>query len=568
MEKRAKGLPFYIEETSRQLIDAGDFYLSEEGDWRYKPPDDSRAFSQELVSPFLVNALTRRLEKISDESQQLLALAALIEPRPEFNFDIWLELLGGPDHTAQAQAALDEALQRRLLRELGDNQYAFRPADVGMALAQTIPEAERRKLHRQIAQILIDKQRDPILIGYHFEQGGQATESAHYLEAAGARAVAANAVNQAIDCYRRAVDLVETWSGYMALGNLYRQQGNWPEALSASQRALELARAARNIDQEAQSLNDLAFSSWLSDHYQPAAELASAVLKLIGVSPVERGAAQSHLGMISWLLGHIPEAETWSRKAIGLLATGDDKARLAEAYNRLGLVLLVKCQFTEAAQVAEQSLALRRQLGSHWGEGHSLVTLGRIAAEQGQFEAAANSLAKAQLLFETINSGDGVMAVCIEQARTWLLQDQAATALPLLEKALNLAQATGRQSASGLGDIHLLTAQAHLALGHIEPAERSAETGLNLVKAVRGRIQAAWGRSLLAQIYASQRKVDAAGGMYKKALDLFKQIGTPAGLLRTKLAYAHFLASQTNTSLAAQLEQEAREDAAQIGLFL
>lgn len=568
VEKRAKGLPYYIEETTRHLIDAGDFYLSEEGEWRYKPPDDSRSFSQELVSPFLVNALTRRLEKISDGSQRLLALAALIEPGPEFDFDIWLELLGGPDHTPQAQAALDEALQRRLLREIGDKQYAFRPADVATALAQTIPEAEQRKLHRQIAQILIDKQRDPMLIGYHFEQAGQATESAHYLEAAGARAVAANAINQAVDCYRRAVELVETWSGYMALGNLYRQQGNWPEALTASQRALDLAQEARNIEQEAQSLNDLAFSLWLSDQYQPAAELASTVLKLGGVSDTERGAAKSHLGMISWLLGHIPEAETWSRQAVERLAAGDDQARLAEACNRLGLVLLVKGQFAEATQVTEQSLALRHKLGSHWGEGHSLVTLGRIAADQGQFEAATDFFARAQLLFETINSGDGLMVVCVEQGRTLLMQNQAATALPLLEKALNLAQATGRQSASGLGDIHLLMAQAYLALDRVEPAEQSAETGLNLVQAVRGRIQVAWGRAILAQIYASQRKVDAAGGMYKKALDLFKQIGTPAGLLRTKLAYARFLADQTETGLAAQLEQEAREAAAKIGLFL
>ena len=568
VEKRARGLPFYIEETTRQLIDSGDFYLSEEGDWRYKPPDDSRSFSQELVSPFLINALTRRLEKISDESRQLLALAALLEPEPEFNFDIWLELLGGPAETAPAQAALDEALQRRLLRDLGDNQYAFRPADVAVALAQTIPEAERRKLHRQIAQILIDKQHEPILIGYHLEQGGQATESAHYLEAAGAKAAAANAINQAIDCYRRAVELVETWPGYMALGNLYRQQGHWAESLNASQRALELARAAKDIEQEAQSLNDMVFSSWLSDQYQPAAELASAVLKLNGVSPTERGAAQSHLGMISWLLGHLPEAETWSRKAVELLATNDDDTRLAEAYNHLGLVLYVKGQFAEATRVTEQSLAIRRKLGSHWGEGHSLVTLAQIAVDQGDFEAAAAALTKAQVLFETINSGDGLMVVYAEQGRTLLRQNQAAAALPLLEKALNLAQAIGRQIASGRGDMHLLIAEAHLALDRIEPAEQSAETGLNLVTAVRARIQVAWGWAVLAQIYAAQRKVDAAGGMYKKALDLFKQIETPAGLLRTKLAYARFLADQTETQLATQLEQETREAAAKIGLFL
>ncbi|MCB0214579.1 MAG: AAA family ATPase, partial [Anaerolineae bacterium] len=180
VEKRARGIPFYIEEFTRQLIETGDFYLSEEGDWRYNPPDDSISFTADLVSPFLQSALTRRLEKISDDSRQLLTRAALIEPGPEFYVDIWVELLGGENMRDKAQAALDEAIQRRLLRDLGNNQYAFRPADIATALANTIPPEERRKLHRQTAEILIENQSDPLLIGYHFEQSGLATESAHY----------------------------------------------------------------------------------------------------------------------------------------------------------------------------------------------------------------------------------------------------------------------------------------------------------------------------------------------------------------------------------------------------
>lgn len=569
VEKRAKGVPFYIEETTRQLIEAGDFYLSEEGDWRYTPPDGSKSLAQELVSPFLKNALTRRLEKISGESQKLLALAALIEPGPEFNFDIWVELLGGgSEYREAAQNAVTEALQRRLLRDLGDNQYTFRPADVGTALASEIPEIERRKLHHKIAEILIDRQRDPILIGYHFEQGGQATESARYLEAAGARAVAANAVHQATECYRRAVELIETWPSYMALGNLYRQQGLWNESLKASERALVLAREAKDVNQEAESLNDLAFTSWLLDKYKSAADFASEVLKFDGISNINQATAKSHLGMISFLLGHLSEAENWCLKAVNLLTDSDGEARLAGVYNRLGWIYFMQGKFTKSADLTQQSLVLRRKLNDRWGEGYCLVTLGRIETDRGNFDQATGYFTEAQTLFESINSNDGLMVIYTEQGRKLLRQNQAAEAMPLLEKSLNLAHAIGKQSAAGLGDIYLLMAQVHLALGKVEPAEESAEEGLRLVTATKNRIPIAMGRAVLAQIYAKQNKVNTASGMYKKALDLFEQIGSPAGFLHTKLSYAQFLAAQTETKLATQLEQEARQAAAEIGLFL
>jgi serine/threonine-protein kinase len=591
LEKRSRGNPFHIAEMSRQLVEAGEIYLSE-GEWRYTPPTDTGDLSEVLVSPLLLNAFARRLDKLSDKSRMLLALAALIEPSADFDFEVWLALIAGDAQpatvqtapTAQttapaqaaavtqaaaaAQAALEEALQRRLVRDLGNDRFAFRPADVAKALIASLPKDRRLELHRQIAKILMEKDGNPILIGYHYERAGQASEAAHYLEAAGARAIAANAIRQAIDCYKRAAGLVETQSAYIALGNLYRQQGSWADSIAALQRALELARQSGDDRQQAKILNDLSFTCWLSDQYQEAAQYASTVLKFKNISNVEAATAQSHLGMISWLLGHLKEAEAWCQKAVSLLMSSGDEGRLAGAYNRLGLVYFTKGKFADSRKITNRSLDIRRRLGDHWGEAYCLVNLGQVSAEQGDFEAGMVHFSAARQLFDKIGSNDGVMVVSAEQARALVCRGQPAQALPLIREALQLAEEIGKRSAYGLGDIHLLMAQVHLATNEVEQAMSSVENALKLIEPAGNRKYIAAGQALLAQIYERQGQPDKAEMMYKKAMLLFGQVGAPAGLWRTQVSYARFLAGRGDRVMAAKLEQQARVEAQKLGLYL
>jgi tetratricopeptide (TPR) repeat protein len=568
LEKRSRGNPWHIEEVMRQLIDSGNAYQDQAGEWRYQPPKETAKSSQDLLSPFLVTAFTRRLEKLSGKSRDLLALAALLEPGPEFDFDLWLALLGGDSQRTAAQEALNEALERRFLRDVGGNRYVFRPADVSESLAGSLPTSRQHELHRQIAVILVERQGDPILIGYHYEQSGLATESARYLEAAGVRAMAANAINEAIDCYKRAVNLVETQAGYEALGNLYRLQGAWADSIHAFQRALELTRPTEDIDQQGRILNDLSFTFWLSDKYGEAYQSASSVLKLQDVSKIEQATAQSHLGMISWLLGNLKEAEKWCRKSVDILVSSGDEARLAAAYNRLGVVCFVRGKFAEARKVINLALDARRKLGDYWGEAYCLVNLGKVVADQGDFEQATSHFASAKQLFEKINSNDGLMVIYAEQGRLMLRQGKTGEVLPLLTKALNLAQEIKKRTAYGLADIYLLIAQASIAEGKLGRAKAITDEALKLGRAAGNREYIAIGQATMAQIHAARGEPAMAEAMYKKALTLFEEVGNPAGLLRTRLNYAHFLAGQGQTEAATELERETRDEATRIGLHL
>ena len=568
IDKRGRGNPFHIEEITRQLLETGDLFKGEDGEWRYKPPSGADSLSEALLSPLLTGALTRRLDKLTPKSRELLIPAAIIEAGPEFDFETWLALLGGKPYEAAAEEALNEALQRRLLRASGHHRYIFRPADVAKALADSLSKPRRRELHQKIANILIEKQGDPVQIGYHYEQAGLSTESAQFLAQAGARAMAANAINQAIKCYSRAVDLVESQSSYEALGNLYRQQGAWTESVNAFKHALEFAQESGDVDKQAQLQNNLAFTLWLADEYKEASDYASVVLKLEQVSPTEQATAQSHLGMIAWVLGHFREAENWCEKAVNTLTQGGDEARLAGAYNRLGLVYFSRGKFAEATDVTKQALAVREKFNDMWGKAYCLVSLGRIAAEQGNFDQAATHFTEAREFFETIGSNDGLLVVYTEQSRTQLLQGNAGEAMPPLGKAFQLAQELGKRSAYGMGDIYLLMAEASLQQGQIDRAKSSMDSAIKLVEGAGNQAFVAAGRAVMAQIYAAQDKPVQAEKMYQAAIELFEKVGSPAGLLRTKLAFAQFLAGQGRTDIAAMMEQEARSEAQSTGLYI
>jgi len=568
IDKRGRGNPFHIEEVARQLIETGEIFQSDEGEWRYKPPTETDALSQELLSPLLATAFTRRLEKLTEKHREILALAAIIEPGPEFDFDVWLAVLGGQAQEAVAKAALDEAVQLRLVRASSPKRYVFRPADISNSLMESLPESHLPELHRLIAEILIEKAGNPILIGHHYEQAGLATESAHYLEKAGARAMAANAINQAIRCYSRAVELVATQPSYEALGNLYRQQGAWADSIDAFQHALGFANQSGNVNDQARIQNNLSFTHWLSDNYQEASKFATTVLKLNDASHIEHATAQSHLGMISRVLGHLREAEGWCRKAVDTLAGSGDEARLGSAYNRLGMVYLARGKYAKANEVTKLSLEIREKLQDDWGKAYSLITLGKIKADQGEFEEAKSSFSSAQQLFEKIGSNDGLVVVYTEQGRLLIRQGHADESIPLLDKAMRLAQEGGKGSAYGLGDIFLLIAQARLAEGEIEEAKAAVDNALSLVEAAGNQAIIAAGQVILAQIYAHQNEPEHAEKMYDSALTLFEQVGSPPELLRSQLAYAHFLADQGETDEAAKLEADVRIEAANIGLHL
>jgi serine/threonine protein kinase/lipoprotein NlpI len=556
--RRSNGNPFYIEEITRYLVNAGSCYQDQSGQWQYNPRKGSSS-----LPPTLVNLFTRQLQRLSEANKKALTIAAAIGH--EFDFAVWLDILGGEAEVDPALDALDEGVGLQLLRDVGNDHYIFNPVDLAGVLASGLSSTRLRYLHRKIAEALVQRQADPLSVGLHYEKAGATAEAATYLAAAAAKAAATNAINEAIDYYSRALALAETAEWYEALGHLYRQKGLWSEAIKAFQHALALVTSTTH---RARVLNGLSLVLWLYDNYAEAYQAIHELLRLEGISEVEYATAQSHLGMISWTVGHLAEAEKWCRQAVESLRSHGDEAGLAGAYNRLGLVYLSQGKLNEANTVFEQALQLRQSLGDYWGQAYCLNNLAKVAIEQGQFEQAQALLVSAQKLFDKIESYDGLMVVLTNQGRLKLREGQVEAALPPLTQAREIALNINKRNAYGLADIQTLLAQGALAQGELEPARAMATEALKLVEMAGNREYMAMAQLTLAQIQAAEGDVVNSAHLHGEAIKHFKRMGSLPGLLRARLSYAQLLAQQGMDEAATSLSQAVRQEATLIGLYI
>jgi tetratricopeptide (TPR) repeat protein len=556
--RRSNGNPFYIEEISRYLVNTGVCSQDQHGEWHYNPRQGTGS-----VPPTLVNLFNRQIQRLSEPSRKALSIAAAIGH--EFDFEVWLALLGGEAELDPALDVLDEGLGLQLLRDGGNDRYFFSPIDLAGVLASTLSSTRLRHLHRKIAATLVQRQADPLIIGSHYEKAGAKAEGATYLAAAGAKAAATNAINEAITYYTRAIALSESVPGYEALGHLYRQKGRWREAIQYFQQALAMAPA---VADRARILNGFSLVLWLYDNYQESYEAATEVLKLEGIPQGEYATAQSHLGMISWMVGQLAEAEAWCQKSVESLRPSGDEASLAGAYNRLGLVYLSQGKLAQAHEMFDQALNRRRDLGDYWGHAYCLNNLGKVAIEQGQFEQAQTWLASAQRLFEKIESYDGLMVALTNQGRLRVRAGQAETALEPLTQARKIALDINKRSGYGLADIQTLLAQVALAQGELAQARALAVEALNLVETAGNREHIAMTQLTLAQIEVAEGELADATRWHQQAIEGFEQVGSLSGLLRARFSYAQALVQQGNNEAAASLAQTVHQEAASIGLYL
>jgi eukaryotic-like serine/threonine-protein kinase len=556
--RRSNGNPFYIEEITRYLVRAGICYQDQSGQWQYNQRKGTHS-----LPPTLVNLFTRQLQRLSEAGRKALTMAALIGH--EFDFAVWLDMLGGETELDPALDALDEGLGLQLLRDGGNDRYIFSPVDLAGVLASGLSSTRLRHLHRKIAEALVQRQAEPLSIGLHYEKAGATTEAATYLAAAAAKAAATNAINEAIDYYSRALALAKTAEWYEALGHLYRQKGLWSEAIKTFQQALALVTSTTH---RARVLNGLSLVLWLYDNYTEAYQAVHELLKLEGISEVEYATAQSHLGMISWTMGQLAEAEKWCQQSVESLRSHGDEAGLAGSYNRLGLVYLSEGKLDEANKVFEQALQLRRSLGDYWGQAYCLNNLAKAAIEQGRFEQAEALLVSAQELFDKIESYDGLMVVLTNLGRLKLRKGQVEAALSPLTQARQIALDINKRSAYGLADIQTLLAQRALAQGELEPAKVMATEALKLVEAAGNREYMAMAQLTLAQIQAAAGDLTGSAHQHEQAIRQFEQIGALPGLLRARFSYAQLLVQQGRDEATTSLIPAIRQEAALIGLYI
>jgi hypothetical protein len=175
---RAQGNPLYASELLHALEDEGVLRRDAEG-W------ELGGLEQRRMPQLLMQVIEGRLARLSDETRELLQIAAVIGQMVPV--DLWQAVSGASDETLVR--AIEEGQAAQVLVEVaGGAREQFRHALLREALYQELVALRRRLWHRQVADVIIQTSNpDPDMVAHHFQQAGdrRATE---WLFKAGERA--------------------------------------------------------------------------------------------------------------------------------------------------------------------------------------------------------------------------------------------------------------------------------------------------------------------------------------------------------------------------------------------
>jgi len=113
--------------------------------------------------------------------------------------------------------------------------------------------------------------------------------------------------------------------------------------------------------------------------------------------------------------GHVPEGRRYLESALRL----DDRPTAARAKALIGASHLARDVGDTATGKlwAEEGLALHRRLGDRWGTSHSLLSLGLLVADEGDFERARQLFGESADLFGEV--GDALHALYATRMLAW-----------------------------------------------------------------------------------------------------------------------------------------------------
>jgi DNA-binding SARP family transcriptional activator len=165
-------------------------------------PEEGRA----VLTPTIRALLRARLGQLPDEARRLAEVAAVIG-RP---FSVGLVASATGIGEQQVVDRIDDLWRRRIVRDQG-HTYDFSHDKLRAVALEMVSPARRRQLHRNIAEAIaveFDDLAAAPQLAAHYDQAGMVEQAIVAYRAAGARAAAVSALEDAVAMFRRALSLL------------------------------------------------------------------------------------------------------------------------------------------------------------------------------------------------------------------------------------------------------------------------------------------------------------------------------------------------------------------------
>lgn len=371
-----EGNPFFVEETLKALVTAGEIFRTE-GGW-------TRKALAELHIPRTVQvAVAQRVAQLSAAAQQMLTVAAVAGRR--FDFSLLQAITGQSE--AQMIALIKELLQAQLVVEESAETFAFRHALTQQAIYANLLRRERRPLHRTVAEQIeqryaADLEQRLADLSFHYHSAEAWAKTVEYGRRAGERARALYAPQAAIEHFTRALAAAQHLPApplvqgalQRARGQTYEQIGDFEGARHDYESALAAMQQANDPQAIWQAWMDLGFL-WVQRDYGQAGERFQQALATARHMDDPRLLAHTLKRLGNWHMNvEQPDAAVIQLdEALRIFAALDDQRGVAETLDVLAIANYAGANAITGSHHYAQAIAHFRQLGDWGGELNSLV---------------------------------------------------------------------------------------------------------------------------------------------------------------------------------------------------
>jgi class 3 adenylate cyclase/tetratricopeptide (TPR) repeat protein len=565
---QTEGNPFFLEESVRSLAEAG-VLEGERGAYRL-----ARAPSAIQVPTTVQAVLAARIDRLPSDEKRLLQSASVIGK--DFTLDL-LEAISdvGPEEVQRGLSRLQSAeflYETHLFPQI---ECTFKHALTHEIAYASVLGDRRRALHALIVEALetlgpgatgeqVEK------LAHHAERAELWPKALAYLRQTGARALGKAALRESATSFERALG---------ALGHMPRTREAIEQAIDIRfdlrNSLVHLGERERNLDQLrqaellAEELGDrrrlgrascyLANCFWQGAEYSSAlvaGERALAVGRDIG-NRVLQVDTLLQLGHAYHGLGDYPRAVERLAAALEMLALAAVPERLAASYAMFARTWLAWSraelgQFHEALVDARECLQIAERTRYPLDMVAACFGLGVVHVLKGEPESAEMPLQRGLALCGTGEFPVLEFAIASALGRARTLTAGGADAVRLLEGAV------ARAEAMGIFFCHPLRlgwlAQAYLAAGRRDDAERAAEEALRLAREKGERGNEAHALFVRGEVAAAGPAPDlqVAEASFAEAAALADELGMRplAAPCRFRLADLHARGSEKDAALA------------------
>ncbi len=454
---KASGIPFYIEEILRMLID--DQVLISDGDsWSIA---SNRDFLID-VPDNLQDLILTRFDRLTPIQRNVLQTASVVGRK--FNAYLLSEVMQfeNEDALKQVLVSLEERAFILPTGEQDRDNYIFRHVLTSDAVYKTLLRRERKRLHGIVAETLEQVHQEGIesqveVLAGHYMRSFYLDKALHYLILAGEKSAREYANLQSRRYFEEARDLIseiphsleqelQVWMGlgdvlvfvgeyelareyyqqgvsidrnllgeksefdlnvnYRKIAVTFERQGEFDLALEQLTLADETLLSAGKSSNIAKSkiLNEIGWIHFLRGNFEAARDSLWAALELVEMTQEYSTIASvyNRLGAVAYQMRNYDRATVYVRNSLEMRRTLGDVSGEARLYNNLGLLGLMSGDLRDAEQNFNQSLTLLDKVGDAEGITLANINLGLVKHDRGDYEAARTNLEKACVLANKI----------------------------------------------------------------------------------------------------------------------------------------------------------------------